>query len=135
LRVRPGEKVPVDGQIVEGASAVDESMVTGEAMPVDKEPGDAVTGGSVHDQGSFVMEARRVGSDTLLARIVRAVGEAQRSQAPIQRLADRGAGWFVPAVIVVAAATFVMWSRLGPEPRLAHALVNAVAVLIIACPC
>jgi Cu+-exporting ATPase len=135
LRVRPGEKVPVDGRIVEGASAVDESMVTGESMPVDKEPGDAVTGGTVNTTGSFVREARRVGSDTLLARIVRAVGEAQRSQAPIQRLADRVAGWFVPAVIVVAAATFVVWSRLGPEPRLAHALVNAVAVLIIACPC
>ena len=135
LRVRPGEKVPVDGAVVEGGSAVDESMVTGEPMPVDKEKGAAVTGGTVNTTGSFVMEARRVGSDTLLARIVRAVGEAQRSRAPIQRLADTVSGWFVPAVIVVAAATFVIWSRLGPEPRLAHGLVNAVAVLIIACPC
>jgi Cu+-exporting ATPase len=135
LRVRPGEKVPVDGVVVEGGSAVDESMVTGESMPVDKDEGAAVTGGTVNTTGSFVMEARRVGSDTLLAQIVRAVGEAQRSRAPIQRLADTVAGWFVPAVIVVAVATFVIWSRLGPEPRMAHALVNAVAVLIIACPC
>ena len=135
LRVRPGEKVPVDGVVVEGASAVDESMVTGESIPVDKEPGAPVTGGTVNTTGTFVMEARRVGSDTLLAQIVRAVGEAQRSRAPIQRLADTVAGWFVPAVIVVAAVTFVLWARLGPEPRLAHALVNAVAVLIIACPC
>ena len=135
LRVRPGEKVPVDGVVMEGGSAVDESMVTGEPMPVDKEKGTAVTGGTVNTTGSFVMEARRVGSDTLLARIVRAVGEAQRSRAPIQRLADTVSAWFVPAVIVVAAATFVIWSRLGPEPRLAHGLVNAVAVLIIACPC
>jgi len=133
LRVRPGEKVPVDGVVMEGGSAVDESMVTGEPMPVDKEKGTAVTGGTVNTTGSFVMEARRVGSDTLLAQIVRAVGEAQRSRAPIQRLADTVSAWFVPAVIVVAAATFVIWSRLGPEPRLAHGLVNAV--LIIACPC
>jgi Cu+-exporting ATPase len=135
LRVRPGEKVPVDGVVVEGASAVDESMVTGEPLPVDKEAGAAVTGGTVNTTGTFVMEARRVGADTLLAQIVRAVGEAQRSRAPIQRLADAVAAWFVPAVIVVALATFVIWARLGPEPRLAHALVNAVAVLIIACPC
>jgi len=135
LRVRPGEKVPVDGVVVEGASAVDESMVTGESIPVDKEAGAAVTGGTVNTTGTFVMEARRVGADTLLAQIVRAVGEAQRSRAPIQRLADAVAAWFVPAVIVVALVTFVIWARLGPEPRLAHALVNAVAVLIIACPC
>jgi Cu+-exporting ATPase len=135
LRVRPGERIPVDGIVVEGASAVDESMVTGESMPVDKETGARVTGGTVNTTGSFVMEARRVGSDTLLARIVRAVGEAQRSRAPVQRLADTVAAWFVPAVLVVAVATFVIWARLGPEPRLAHALVNAVAVLIIACPC
>ena len=135
LRVRPGEKVPVDGVVGEGASAVDESMVTGESIPVDKEAGAAVTGGTVNTTGTFVMEARRVGADTLLAQIVRAVGEAQRSRAPIQRLADAVAAWFVPAVIVVALATFVIWARLGPEPRLAHALVNAVAVLIIACPC
>jgi Cu+-exporting ATPase len=135
LRVRPGERIPVDGVVVEGGSAVDESMVTGESMPVDKDKGADVTGGTVNTTGSFVMEARRVGSDTLLARIVRAVGEAQRSRAPIQRLADTVSGWFVPAVIVVAVATFVIWARLGPEPRLAHGLVNAVAVLIIACPC
>ena len=135
LRVRPGEKVPVDGVVVEGASAVDESMVTGESIPVDKEAGAAVTGGTVNTTGTFVMEARRVGADTLLAQIVHAVGEAQRSRAPIQRLADAVAAWFVPAVIVVALVTFVIWARLGPEPRLAHALVNAVAVLIIACPC
>jgi P-type Cu+ transporter len=135
LRVRPGERIPVDGVVAEGASAVDESMVTGESIPVDKEAGAAVTGGTVNTTGTFVMEARRVGADTLLAQIVRAVGEAQRSRAPIQRLADAVAAWFVPAVIVVALATFVIWARLGPEPRLAHALVNAVAVLIIACPC
>jgi len=135
LRVRPGAKVPVDGVVMEGGSAVDESMVTGEPMPVDKDEGAAVTGGTVNTTGTFVMEARRVGSDTLLARIVRAVGEAQRSRAPIQRLADTVSAWFVPAVIVVAVATFAIWSRLGPEPRLAHGLVNAVAVLIIACPC
>jgi Cu+-exporting ATPase len=135
LRVRPGDKIPVDGRVTEGASAVDESMVTGESLPVDKEAGDPVIGGTVNTTGTFVMEAQRVGSGTLLARIVRSVGEAQRSRAPIQRLADTVAGWFVPAVIVVALATFVIWSRFGPEPRFAHALVNAVAVLIIACPC
>jgi P-type Cu+ transporter len=135
LRVRPGERVPVDGVVAFGASAVDESMVTGESLPVDKEVGAPVTGGTVNTTGTFVMEARRVGADTLLAQIVRAVGEAQRSRAPIQRLADTVSGWFVPAVIAVAVATFVIWARLGPEPRLAHALVNAVAVLIIACPC
>ena len=135
LRVRPGDRIPVDGRVTEGASAVDESMVTGESLPVDKSAGDPVTGGTVNTTGSFVMEARRVGADTLLARIVRAVGEAQRSRAPIQRLADTVAGWFVPAVIVVALATFAIWSSFGPEPRFAHGLVNAVAVLIIACPC
>jgi Cu+-exporting ATPase len=135
LRVRPGEKVPVDGVVVEGTSAVDESMVSGEPIPVDKESGAPVTGGTVNTSGTFVMEAKRVGSDTLLAQIVRLVGEAQRSRAPIQRLADKVAAWFVPAVILVAVVAFVIWARLGPEPRLAHALVNAVAVLIIACPC
>jgi Cu+-exporting ATPase len=135
LRVRPGERVPVDGRVAEGQSAVDESMVTGEPMPVQKEPGARLTGGTVNGTGSLVMEAERVGGDTLLAQIVRMVGEAQRSRAPIQRLADVVSAWFVPAVIVVALATFAIWSQVGPEPRLAHALVNAVAVLIIACPC
>ena len=135
LRVRPGEKIPVDGTVVEGASTVDESMVTGEPIPVEKIPGSRVTGGTVNGTGSFVMRAERVGADTLLARIVRMVGEAQRSRAPIQRLADRVSGYFVPAVILVAAGTFIVWSLAGPDPRLAYALVNAVAVLIIACPC
>ena len=135
LRVRPGERVPVDGTVVEGATTIDESMVTGEPIPVEKAAAAAVTGGTVNGTGTFVMEARRVGSDTLLAQIVRMVSEAQRSRAPIQRLADTVSGWFVPAVIAAAVATFVIWSQYGPEPRLAHALVNAVAVLIIACPC
>ncbi len=135
LRVRPGEKVPVDGVVREGRSSIDESMVTGEAVPVETEPGSKVTGGTVNGTGSFVMEAERVGGDTLLAQIVRLVSEAQRSRAPIQRLADTVAGWFVPAVILAAVATAVVWGIYGPEPRLAHALVNAVAVLIIACPC
>ena len=135
LRVRPGERVPVDGVVVEGASAIDESMVTGEPLPVEKATGDSVTGGTVNGTGSLVMEAQRVGADTLLARIVRMVGEAQRSRAPIQRLADRVAGWFVPAVVAVALVTFAVWALYGPEPRMAHGLVNAVAVLIIACPC
>jgi Cu+-exporting ATPase len=135
LRVRPGEKVPVDGLVVRGTSAVDESMLTGEPIPVAKGPGDRVAAGTVNGTGTFVMRAERVGSDTLLARIVRLVGEAQRSRAPIQRLADRVAAWFVPAVMAVAAIAFLAWWRLGPEPRLAYALVNAVAVLIIACPC
>ena len=135
LRVRPGEKVPVDGVVVDGASAVDEAMVTGEPIPVDKAPGDPVTGGTVNGHGALVVEARRVGAETLLAQIVKLVGEAQRSRAPIQKLADTVSAWFVPAVIVVAAATFGTWAAWGPEPRLAHALVNAVAVLIIACPC
>jgi Cu+-exporting ATPase len=135
LRVRPGEKVPVDGVVVEGTSAVDESMITGEPIPVTKGPGDAVTGATVNQTGSFVMQAQRVGSETLLARIVAMVGEAQRSQAPIQRLADQVSAWFVPAVIGIAVVTFGVWATVGPEPRLAWALVNAVAVLIIACPC
>jgi P-type Cu+ transporter len=135
LRVRPGERVPVDGVVVDGATTIDESMVTGEPIPVEKSADAAVTGGTVNGTGMFVMEARRVGSDTLLAQIVRMVSEAQRSRAPIQRLADTVSAWFVPIVIAIAVATFVAWSQLGPDPRLAHALVNAVAVLIIACPC
>jgi Cu+-exporting ATPase len=135
LRVRPGERVPVDGVVVEGSTTVDESMVTGEPIPVEKVAGSEMTGGTVNGTGSVVMEARRVGRDTLLARIVQLVTEAQRSRAPIQRLADTVAGWFVPMVVAVSMITFVAWALLGPEPRLAHALVNAVAVLIIACPC
>lgn len=135
LRVRPGEKVPVDGTVIEGASFVDESMVTGEPLPVEKKKGDKVTGATVNTTGSFVMIAERVGSETLLAQIVRMVAEAQRSRAPIQRLADTVSSYFVPAVIVTAVMTFVVWSLIGPEPRMAHAIVNAVAVLIIACPC
>ena len=135
LRVRPGERVPVDGVVLEGRTAVDESMVTGEPIPVEKAPGAHVTGGTVNGTGAFVMEAQRIGADTLLAQIVRMVSEAQRSRAPIQRLADTVSGYFVPAVIVVAIGTFVVWALYGPEPRSAHGLVNAVAVLIIACPC
>jgi Cu+-exporting ATPase len=135
LRVRPGERVPVDGVVVEGRSAVDEALVTGEPIPVEKEPGGRVTGGTVNGTGGFVMRAERVGADTLLAQIVRMVGEAQRSRAPIQRLADQVSAWFVPAVVMVAVLTALAWGLLGPEPRLAYALVNAVAVLIIACPC
>ena len=135
LRVRPGEKVPVDGTVIEGTSFIDESMVTGEPVPVEKKKGDKVTGGTVNTTGSFVMIAERVGSETLLARIVQMVAEAQRSRAPIQRLVDKVAAYFVPAVIVTAMITFIVWSLVGPEPRMAHAIVNAVAVLIIACPC
>ncbi|HEX8042477.1 copper-translocating P-type ATPase [Candidatus Deferrimicrobium sp.] len=135
LRVRPGEKVPVDGAILEGTSAVDEAMVTGEPIPVEKKPGDRVVGATVNGTGSFVMRAERVGSDTLLARIVQMVAEAQRSRAPIQKLADQVAGYFVPAVVSIAVATAIVWGLVGPEPRMGHALVNAVAVLIIACPC
>ena len=135
LRVRPGEKVPVDGTVVEGRSAVDESLVTGEPIPVEKTAGSKLTGATMNGTGSLVMKAERVGADTLLARIVRMVGEAQRTRAPIQRLADQVAGWFVPAVVVVALFTFVAWWLWGPEPWLAHALLSAVAVLIIACPC
>jgi Cu+-exporting ATPase len=135
LRVRPGEKVPVDGEVLEGKSAVDESMITGESLPVGKEPGNRLIGATLNGTGSLVMRAERVGSETLLAQIVKMVSQAQRSRAPIQRLADRVAGWFVPAVIAIAVLTFLAWSFVGPEPRFAHALVNAVAVLIIACPC
>ncbi len=135
LRVRPGERVPVDGVVLEGSTTVDESMVTGEPIPVEKTSGAKLTGGTVNNTGTFVMTAERVGSGTLLAQIVRMVSEAQRSRAPIQRLADHVSGWFVPIVIVIAIVTFAVWSAYGPEPRLAHALVNAVAVLIIACPC
>ncbi|PSM31975.1 heavy metal translocating P-type ATPase [Haliangium sp. UPWRP_2] len=135
LRVRPGEKVPVDGEVDAGESAVDESMLTGEPLPVDKRPGSLVTGGTVNGSGALVIQATRVGRDTLLAQIVRTVSEAQRSRAPIQRLADQVAAYFVPAVIAVAVLSFAAWALWGPEPRLAHALVNAVAVLIIACPC
>ncbi len=135
LRVRPGEKVPVDGVVTEGASAVDEAMLTGEPLPVEKAAGSRVTGGTLNGTGSFLMRAERVGSQTVLAQIVRMVSEAQRSRAPIQRVADVVASYFVPAVVLAAVATFVVWALVGPEPRLAHALVNAVAVLIIACPC
>ncbi len=135
LRVRPGEKVPVDGVVIEGASAVDEAMITGEPLPVEKHPDDRVVGGTVNGKGSLLIEAQRVGTDTLLAWIVALVAEAQRSRAPIQRLADQVSAWFVPAVVAVSLLTFALWSTLGPPPRPAHALVNAVAVLIIACPC
>ena len=135
LRVRPGDKVPLDGEVLEGGSNVDESMVTGEPVPVPKAPGARVIGGTLNGQGSFVMRADRVGQDTVLAQIVRMVAGAQRSRAPIQRLADRVAGWFVPAVVAVAALAFVAWAVWGPEPRFAYALVAAVTVLIIACPC
>jgi Cu+-exporting ATPase len=135
LRVVPGDKVPVDGAVVEGHSSVEESMITGEPLPVEKSVGDKVTGGTVNGTGSFVMRAERVGNDTLLGQIVKMVAEAQRSRAPIQGLADKVAGIFVPAVLAVSVITFAVWMWLGPEPKLAHALVNAVAVLIIACPC
>jgi Cu+-exporting ATPase len=135
LRVRPGEKVPVDGVVLEGRSAVDESMITGESIPVEKSPEGKVIGATINTTGSFIMRAERVGADTLLARIVQLVGQAQRSRAPIQRLADRVSAWFVPTVVAVSVVTFAAWFLVGPEPRLAHALVNAVAVLIIACPC
>ena len=135
LRVRPGEKVPVDGVVLDGTTSVDESMITGEPIPVEKSQGNKVTGGTVNGTGGFVMRAERVGSETLLAQIVRMVSEAQRSRAPIQKLADLVSGYFVPAVVLVAIVTFIVWSLVGPEPRMAYALVNAVAVLIIACPC
>ncbi len=135
LRVRPGEKIPVDGLALEGVSAVDESMITGESIPVEKRAGDRVIGASVNTTGTLVIRAERVGSETMLARIVRMVSEAQRGRAPIQRLADRVARWFVPAVVLVAIVTAIAWGLFGPEPRYAYALVNAVAVLIIACPC
>ena len=135
LRVRPGEAVPVDGVVIEGRSSVDESMLTGEPLPVAKEATSALTGGTVNGTGSIVMEAQAVGSDTMLARIVRMVAEAQRSRAPIQAVADRISGWFVPLVIAIAILSFAVWSLVGPEPRIGHALLNAIAVLIIACPC
>ena len=135
LRVRPGEKMPVDGLVLEGSSSVEESMITGESFPVEKGPGTLVIGATVNGNGALVMRAERVGSETLLAQIVRLVSQAQRSRAPIQRLADRVSGYFVPAVVAIAVITFIVWFLLGPEPRLAKALVNAVAVLIIACPC
>ena len=135
LRVRPGEKVPVDGEVIEGASSLDESLVTGESIPVEKAAGDRLIGATVNGTGGLLMRAERVGADTLLAQIVRMVSEAQRSRAPIQRLVDVVSAWFVPAVVVVAILTFVVWSLVGPEPRLGHAVVNAVSVLIIACPC
>jgi P-type Cu+ transporter len=135
LRVRPGEKIPVDGVVLEGRSAVDESMISGESLPVEKTPGDRVIGATLNQTGAFVMRAERVGSETVLSRIVAMVAQAQRSRAPIQRLADRVSGIFVPVVIVIAAITFGAWALLGPEPRLAHAVVSAVAVLMIACPC
>ena len=135
LRVRPGEAVPVDGAVIEGRSSVDESMLTGEPLPVAKEAASALTGGTVNGTGSLIMEAQAVGSDTMLARIVRMVAEAQRSRAPIQAVADRISGWFVPLVIAIAILSFAVWSLVGPEPRIGHALLNAIAVLIIACPC
>ncbi len=135
LRIRPGEKIPTDGVVLEGASSIDESMVTGESIPVEKIKGSKVVGGTVNGTGSLVMEAERVGSDTLLSQIVHMVREAQRSRAPIQRLADTVAGYFVPLVILVAIVTFIIWALLGPQPRMVYAFVNAVAVLIIACPC
>jgi Cu+-exporting ATPase len=135
LRVRPGEKIPVDGIVLEGRSSVDESMITGESVPVEKTDGARLIGGTVNGAGSFIMRAERVGSETLLAQIVQMVSQAQRSRAPIQRLADKVAGWFVPAVIAIDVLTFIGWAVFGPEPRFAYAIVNAVAVLIIACPC
>lgn len=135
LRIRPGEKIPVDGEVTEGTSSIDESMVTGESMPVAKQPGDAVIGGTINAAGALVMTAQKLGRDTLLSRIVQMVAQAQRSRAPIQRLADHVAGWFVPLILLVAVLAFAAWMIWGPEPRFAHAFVAAVAVLIIACPC
>jgi len=135
LRIRPGEKIPVDGKVVDGHSSVDESMISGEPVPVEKVAGEALTGATVNGTGTLVMRAERVGRDTMLAQIVRMVAEAQRSRAPIQKLADQVSGWFVPAVVLISVTTFIIWSLVGPEPRFSHALVNAIAVLIIACPC
>src|SRR5262249_11482740 len=135
LRVRPGEKIPVDGELIEGRSAIDESMVTGESMPVTKEVGAKVIAGTLNTTGSFVMRAEKVGRDTTLSRIVQMVAAAQRSRAPIQRLAEQVSGWFVPTVIVIALVAFAAWSISGPQPRFAFGLVATVTVLIIACPC
>ena len=135
LRVRPGEKIPVDGKIVEGSSSVDESMITGEAIPVEKSSGDKVIGATVNGTGTMVVQAKKVGADTLLSQIVEMVASAQRSKAPIQKMADIAAAWFVPSVIAIAIITFLIWALVGPDPKLTHALINAVAVLIIACPC
>jgi Cu+-exporting ATPase len=135
LRVRPGEKIPVDGIVIEGTSSVDEAMVTGEPIPVAKQKGDRVIGATINGTGSLVMQAERVGSETLLSQIVQMVAEAQRSRAPIQKLADVVSAYFVPAVILIAIITFIVWATIGPEPRMAYAIINAVAVLIIACPC
>ena len=135
LRVRPGEKVPVDGEVIEGHSSVDESMISGEPIPVEKTAGDRLTGATVNGTGGLLMRATRVGKDTLLSQIVHMVADAQRSRAPIQKLADQVSGWFVPVVVLISAITFIVWALAGPEPRLAHAMVNAIAVLIIACPC
>ena len=135
LRIRPGEKVPVDGEVLKGDSSVDESMVTGEPIPVEKTTGDRLIGATVNGTGSLLMKAKKVGADTLLSQIVNRVAEAQRSRAPIQKLADVVSGYFVPAVVIIAIITFVVWGLWGPDPRLAYAIVNAVAVLIIACPC
>ena len=135
LRIRSGEKIPVDGVVLDGSSTVDESMITGESVPVEKRAHSAVIGVTVNGKGSLVMRAERVGSETMLAQIVRMVSQAQRTRAPIQRLADKVAGWFVPAVIAISVLTFLVWASFGPEPRFAHAIVNAVAVLIVACPC
>ncbi|MEQ1473977.1 MAG: heavy metal translocating P-type ATPase, partial [Candidatus Acidiferrum sp.] len=135
LRVRPGEKIPVDGVVLEGSSSVDEAMLTGEPLPVEKNSGAKVTGATINGTGSFIMRAERVGADTVLSQIVKLVGEAQRTRAPIQRLADTVSAWFVPAVVLTAIVTFIVWAVWGPEPKLAHGFVNAVAVLIIACPC
>ena len=135
LRVRPGEKIPVDGVLLDGKTSVDESMISGEPIPVEKNAGDKVTGGTLNTTGSFLMQAEHVGSETVLARIVKMVADAQRSRAPIQALADKVSGWFVPAVLACAVLTFIVWALVGPQPRFAHAIVNAVAVLIIACPC
>src|SRR5262249_11223227 len=135
LRVRPGEKVPADGAVVEGRGAVDESMLTGEPIPVEKGPGDRVVGGTLNGTGSLLVRVEKVGAETVLARIVRLVGGAPRSRAPVERLVNRVARWFVPAVLIVALLTFLAWGVWGPPPSWAHGLVNAVAVLIIACPC
>lgn len=135
MRIKPGEKVPVDGEVIEGSSFIDESMITGESVPIEKKVQDRVTGSTMNQKGSFIMQAKQVGNETLLSKIIQMVSEAQRSKAPIQRLADRVSGYFVPFVIVIALITFIIWATIGPEPRFVFALVNAVAVLIIACPC